>query len=144
MRRFKNFFALSVLSFSFFLVLPSCQNAVEEDVIKPVETMYGQKGVAADLAAFTNVQTVRAALMRYPATHPSGRYPGDMDIYDYPSLRETLPEANLPGDMAELMWDPAYGIRYRSDGSSFTFEAKALSGEREVLTATPGGVTKSP
>jgi hypothetical protein len=143
MRRFSTLIAVSILSFSFFLILPSCDRTVEEEVIKPVELMYGQKNVAADQAAATNVQTVRAALMRYPATSPSGQYPGDMDIYDYGSLRETLSDANLPQNIAELMWDPAYGITYRSDGSTFTFEVRALTKDREIISATPGGITKN-
>jgi len=143
MRRFSTLIAVSILSFSFFLILPSCDRTVEEEVIKPVELMYGQKNAAADQVAATNVQTVRAALMRYPATSPSGQYPGDMDIYDYGSLRETLSDANLPQNIAELMWDPAYGITYRSDGSTFTFEVRALTKDREIISATPGGITKN-
>jgi len=111
-------------------------------VIKPVEMMVGQKSAAAVQAALSNVQTVREALMRYPAISPSNRYPGDTQIYDYGTLREVLANENLPPDMADLMWDPAYGVVYSSDGYTFTFAVRALSGERETITATPGGVTK--
>jgi hypothetical protein len=114
---------------------------IEEDVIKPVEMMVGQKSAAAAQVALSNVQMVRAALMRYPAASPSNEFPGDMDIYDYSTLRQVLADANLPPDMTELMWDTAYGITYRSDGYTFTFETRALSGE--TITATPGGVTKN-
>ena len=103
--------------------------------------MVGQKSVAAAQAALSNVQMVRAALMRYPAASPSNEFPGDMDIYDYSTLRQVLADTNLPPDMTELMWDTAHGITYRSDGYTFTFEARALSGE--TITATPGGVTKN-
>ena len=134
----------SVFSLSaFLLIFPACDRAVEEEVIQPVELMYGQKDVAAEQVAVSNVQTVRAAIMRYPANSPSGQYPGDMEIYDYGSLRETLAGANLPRNIAELMWDPAYGITYQSDGSTFTFEVRALTKEREIITATPGGVTRN-
>lgn len=112
-------------------------------MIKPIEMMYGQKSVAAALAAETNVRTVRAALMRYPATSPTNQYPGDMDIYDYRTLREVLADENLPAEMTELMWDAGIGIKYTSDGNSFTFQVKALSGERETITATPKGITKN-
>jgi len=116
---------------------------MEEEVIKPIEMMVGQKSAAAAEAAITNVRTVRAALMRYPAISASNEYPGDMDIYDYRSLREVLADENLPPDMAELLWDPAFGVTYRSDGYTFTFEVKAISADGGIITATPGGVTKN-
>jgi hypothetical protein len=80
-------------------------------------------------------------LLRYQAISPGGEFPGDTDIFDYATLKQTLAEAGLPQDMSELMWDPAYGVVYRSDGSSFALEVRALSGE--TITATEGGVTKN-
>ena len=143
MNRLKPCFTVFILPISFLLVFAACERTIEEDVIKPIEMMVGQKSAAAAQVAVSNVNNVRAALMRYPAVSPSNEYPGDMDLYDYSTLREILADANLPADMTELMWDPAYGIVYRSDGYTFTFEVRALSGEREILTATPNGVTKN-
>ena len=129
------------LPLTLLFLFPACEKTIDEEVIKPVEMMVGQKGKAASLAAVANAQNVRSALMRYPAISPSNEYPGDMDIYDYDTLRQTLSDAGLPQNMAELMWDPAHGINYRSDGTSFNLEVKALSGE--TIVATPGGVTKN-
>ena len=144
MKRARPLLTPGLVLLSFLLLYPACEKTVEEDVIKPVEMMVGQKSAAAVQAALSNVQTVREALMRYPATSPSNRYPGEAQIYDYGTLRGVLAGQNLPADMADLMWDPAYGIVYRSDGHTFTFEVRALSGERETITATPEGVTRSP
>jgi len=143
MNRLKNCFFIFFLPVSFFLLFSSCERTVEEEVIKPVESMYGQKNIATAEAAISNVRTVRAALMRHPALSAFNEYPGEMEIFDYDSLRKVLVDENLPPDMSELMWDPGYGINYRSDGYTFTFEVKALSGDSEIITATPGGVTKS-
>jgi hypothetical protein len=120
-----------------------CERTIEEEVIRPLEAIYEQKGAASLETAVSNVRMVRAALMRYPATSPENLYPGDMEIYDYESLRKILPDENLPADMAELFWDPSYGITYLSDGYSFTLEVRALTKKREIITATPGGVTES-
>jgi len=141
--RIKLYLIFILVSFSFLLLFSACERTMEEEVIKPIEMMYGQKNVATALAAESNVRTVRAALLRYPATSPTNQYPGDMDIYDYRTLRDVLPDENLPPDMAELMWDPASGVTYRSDGYTFTFEVKALSADGGIITATPGGVTKN-
>ncbi len=143
MNRSKKFFIIFHFLFSIFIIIPACEKTVEEEVIKPIEMMYGQKNVATALAAESNVRTVRAALLRYPTTSPTNHYPGDMDIYDYRTLRDVLPDENLPSDMAELMWDPAFGVTYRSDGYTFTFEVRALSADGEIITATPGGIMKS-
>ena len=143
MSRIKSYLIFILVSFSFLLLFSACERTMEEEVIKPIEMMYGQKNVATALAAESNVRTVRAALLRYPATSPTNQYPGDMDIYDYRTLRDVLPDENLPPDMAELMWDPASGVTYRSDGYTFTFEVKALSADGGIITATPGGVTKN-
>ncbi|MDF1525630.1 MAG: hypothetical protein RRA15_01185 [bacterium] len=143
MCRYKQYLTLTLLPLAFFLVFSGCEKTIEEDVIKPIEMMVGQKSAAANQVAVSNVNNVRAALMRYPALSPSNEYPGDMDLYDYSTLRAILANANLPADMTELMWDPAYGIIYRSDGSTFTFEVRALSGDRETITATVNGVTKN-
>ena len=143
MNRSGFYFLFILISLSFLLVFSACEKTMEEDVIKPIEMMVGQKSAAAVLVAVSNVNNVRAALMRYPAVSPSNEYPGDMDIYDYRTLRQVLTDANLPPDMAELMWDPAHGINYRSDGTTFTFEVRALSGDQEIITATPGGVSKN-
>ena len=142
MNRFKCHLILTLLPLTFLLVFPSCQRTVEEEVIKPVEMMVEQKAAATAETAVLNVRTVRAALMRYPAVSPSNQYPGEMEIFSYDSLRGVLADENLPPDMSELMWDPAYGVTYRSDGYTFTFEVKAISADGEIITATPGGVTK--
>jgi hypothetical protein len=140
-KRTIRYLTIAILPISILIIFPACDRTLEEEVIKPIEMMVGQKSVAAAQAALSNMQMVRAALMRYPAVSPSNEYPGEMDIYDYSTLRQVLADANLPPDMTELMWDTAHGITYRSDGYTFTFEARALSGE--TLTATPGGVTKN-
>lgn len=132
-------FFLLPLIFSIFF--SACEKKIEEDVIQPIEMMVGQKSTATSLAAESNVFTVRAALLRYPATSPTNQYPGDMDIYDYETLRELLVDENLPTSIGELMWDPGYGVMYQSDGHTFTFEVRALSGE--TITATPEGITKN-
>jgi hypothetical protein len=132
-------FTLTLLSFTFFLILSGCEKTVEEDVIQPIEMMAGQKSAAASLAAESNVRIIRAALLRYPAASSTNQYPGDMDIYDYETMRELLADENLPASIGELMWEPAYGVRYHSDGYTFTFQVKALSGE--TITATPEGIT---
>ena len=137
----KSFLYFLLVSLSFLLFFTGCEKKIEEDIIQPVEMMVGQKGKASSLAARTNVQAVRAALMRYPAVSGTNEYPGDMDIYDYTTLRQTLADANLPADISEAMWDPAYGVSYRSQGADFTFEVKALSGE--TIVATAGGVTNN-
>jgi hypothetical protein len=143
MSRFRSYLTLSLVPLTFFLISSSCQRTVEEEVIKPIESIYGQKNVVTAETAVSNVRTVRAALMRYPALSPSNEYPGEMQIFNYDSLREVLVDENLPPDMNELMWDPGFGITYRSDGYTFTFEVKALHGEGEIITATPKGVTKN-
>jgi hypothetical protein len=143
MSRYRFYLIFTLLPFSFFLLLSGCEKTMEEEVIKPIEMMVGQKSAAAAQAAIANVRTVRAALMRYPATSPTNQYPGDVDIYDYRTLREVLADENLPPDMAELMWDAGFGITYRSDGYTFTFEVRAISADGEIMTATPGGITKS-
>jgi len=143
MKRSKLYFAMSLLTISFLLIFSACEKMVEDEVIKPIESMYGQKSVATSQAALSNVQTVRAALMRYPAVSSSNEYPGEMEIFDYASLRDVLADENLPPDMAELMWDPGFGITYISDGYSFTLTVKALSTEQETITATPKGITKN-
>jgi hypothetical protein len=117
-----------------------CERTIEEEVVQPIEAIYGQKSAASLEAAVANVRIVRSALMRYPATSSDNLYPDDMVITGYDSLREILTDENLPVDMGELLWDPSYGIRYMSDGYGFTFEVHALSGGK-VITATPRGVT---
>jgi len=143
MNRSKLYFAMSLLTISFLLIFSACEKTIEEEVIKPIEAMYGQKGVAATLAAETNVRSVRAALMRYPVVSPSNQYPSEMAIFDYGSLREVLVDENLPSEMTELMWDAGFGITYTSDGHSFTFQIKALTTGGETITATPKGIKKN-
>jgi len=116
-----------------------CEKTIDEEVVRPIEAMHGQKEVASIETAMANVQAVRSALMRYPATSTENLYPSEMDITGYDSLREVLADAGLPGNMADLMWDPFYGIRYASDGYTFTFQVKA-AGNGKVVTATPSGV----
>ena len=141
MTRMKSYLIFFLLPLTFSIFFSACEKKIEEDIIQPVEMMVGQKGKAASLAATTNVQTVRAALIRYPAVSGTSEYPGDMDIYDYETLRGLLVDENLPTSIGELMWDPGYGVRYQSDGHTFTFEVRALSGE--TITATPEGITKN-
>jgi hypothetical protein len=116
-----------------------CERTIEEEVVQPIEAIYGQKNVASLETALSNVRTVRSALMRYPATSSENLYPEDMKIIGYDSLRQVLTDENLPADMSELMWDPSYGISYLSDGYTFKFKVRALGGEK-VITATPNGV----
>lgn len=141
MTRIKPYLIFFLLPLTFSIFFSACEKKIEEEIIQPVEMMVSQKGKAASLAAVTNVQTVRAALLRFPANSPTSQYPGDMDIYDYAALRELLVDENLPSEMAELMWDPAYGVRYQSDGYTFTFKVRTFSGE--TITATPGGISKN-
>ena len=140
MNRFTRYLAITILPLSLFLIFTACEKTLEEEVIKPIERMYGQKSIATSQAAVSNVQTVRAALMRYPAISSANEYPGEMEIFDYGSLRDVLADENLPPDMVELMWDPANGITYISDGYSFTFQVRSVSGE--TITATTNGVTE--
>lgn len=133
-----HFTALFFLAFA--VLISGCERTVEEEVVQPIEAIYSRKGAASLEAAAANVRMVRASLMRYPATSPDNLYPTDTVIVDYESLREVLTDANLPPDMAQLMWDPFHGIRYMSDGYTFTFEVRALSGSR-AITATPNGLT---
>ena len=134
----------AVLLCPLLLTLPllplGCGNAVEEEVIKPIEHMVEQKDVAVLATAVTNVRQVRSGLMRYPAVSVDNEFPKDTQVVDYDTLREILVSENLSPDMANLMWDPAYGIRYSSDGLSFTFQVQALTRERELITATMRGV----
>ena len=117
-----------------------CDKAIEEEVIKPIEGMYDQKDAAALEAAVTNVRQVRSGLMRYPAVSADNEYPSDIQVFNYDTLRETLTSENLPPNMADLMWDPAFGINYSSDGLSFTFQVRALTKKSELITATTNGV----
>jgi hypothetical protein len=125
-----------------FSLLLGCEKTVDEDVVQPIESMYGQKDAAAMEAAVANVQMVRSALMRYPAVSMENEYPRDTQIYDYDSLREILVSANLPTSMADLMWDPAFGINYSSDGLSFSFQVRAMTKNNAVITATERGVKR--
>ena len=141
MIRIRFIFTFTLLPLTFLLVFSGCEKTVEEDVIQPVEMMFGQKSAAASLTAESNVRAIRSALLRYPAASPTNQYPGDMDIYDYETLREQLAYENLPASIGELMLDPAYGVRYHSDGYTFTFEVRTLTGE--TITATPEGIIKT-
>ena len=121
-------------------VLSGCEDAVEKEVIKPVEDMFKGRERAVLETAVANVRGVRMTLMRYPATSPDDLYPTDAEIFDYESLREVLSDANLPVDMAEVKWDPDSGIDYSSDGYTFTVSTRALTVNGESITATIRGV----
>ena len=124
------------------LSLPlGCEKTIEEEVIQPIESMYDQKDAAVLEAAVTNVRQVRSALMRYPVNSADNEYPKDTQVYDYDSLREILASESLPLDMADLMWDPASGINYTSDGISFSLQVRAMTKKNETITATASGVT---
>ena len=103
------------------LFLPlGCEKMIEEEVIQPIESMYDQKVVAVLQTAVANVRQVRSALMRYAVGSVDNEYPRDTQVYDYDSLREILASESLPPDMADLMWNPASGFNYSSDGASFS------------------------
>lgn len=121
------------------VLFAGCEKTVDEGVVQPVKAMHDQKEAASFQAAVSNVRTVRSALMRYPALSSDNLYPSDTLITDYHSLREVFADEGLPGDMADLLWDPFYGIRYTSDGYTFTFQVKA-AGDGKLITATPNGV----
>jgi hypothetical protein len=121
-------------------ILWGCERTIEEDVIKPIEAINKLKNPASLEVAVSNVRIVQAALMRYPVTSSENLYPPDMEIPNYDSLREILPDESLPLDMADLMWDPSYGIVYMSDGYTFTFKIRTVTEERHIITATPSGV----
>jgi len=133
----RRLFALFLLVLA--VLASGCERTVGEEAVGPIEGIYSRKGAASLEAAAANARMVRASLMRYPATSPDNLYPPDTAIVDYDSLREVLTDANLPADMGQLMWDPFYGIRYTSDGYTFTFEVRALSGDKAIF-ATPDGV----
>ena len=128
------------LVIGFSLVL-GCGKTMDKDVVQPVKSMYNQEDAAALKTAVANVRQVRTALMTFAAGSANSEYPGISDVYDYQSLREILPSANLPQDMADLKWDPASGIDYSSDGVSFTLRVRALTKKQEAITATVSGVT---
>ena len=117
-----------------------CEKTIEEEVVQPVERIVAQKDDAILEAAVSNVRQVRSGLMRYPAVSADNEYPSDIQVFNYDTLRETLTSENLPPNMADLMWDPAFGIDYSSDGLSFTFQVRALTKNNEVITATARGV----
>jgi hypothetical protein len=123
------------------VLLAGCGDAVEKEVVQPVENMLEGRDRATLEAASANVRTIRMALMRYPTTSPDDLFPSNGDIFDYESLREVLAGTNLPEDMADLKWDESYGIEYDSDGYQFRFSVKAGTRDRETITATPAGVT---
>jgi hypothetical protein len=132
-----------VLVWALFLVLflpIACERTVEEELIKPVERMVEQRDDAVLEAAVANVRQIRSGLMRYPAVSADNEYPSDIHVFNYDTLRETLSSENLPPNMADLMWDPAFGMNYSSDGLSFTFQVRALTKESELITATTRGV----
>lgn len=117
-----------------------CEKTAEE-VIKPVQQMNAQREAAALETAVSNARQARAALMRYPLTSANNEYPGVSEVYSYDTLRDALSSENLPPEMEALMWDPAFGIEYSSDGLSFSLSVRALTGNMEVITATQKGVT---
>lgn len=130
---------IMTILFIFAALVPGCERTVEQEVIQPIKAMHGQKEAASLEAALANVRIVRSALMRYPVISSENLYPADTAITGYDSLRDVLTDENLPGDMSDLMWDPSYGVRYTSDGYTFTFQVKT-AGDGKVITATTNGV----
>ncbi len=120
---------------------PGCGNSGISSDSNPIVDAHRGKDKATLLAATTNVRTVRSALMGYLAQSADGRYPQTFDIYEFDDLRRLLPQANLPPDMTTLKWDPAGGIQYDSDGTTFSFSVTALTSNKETITATPREVT---
>lgn len=131
--------ALSILLMTVLTPL-GCRKAADEAVVEPIAQAQTLKEQAALDTALANGRTVRDALMRYPASAPDSKYPTDTEVYDYPSLRRTL-GGTLPSGMEALMWDPAVGISYRSDGYTFTLEVRALTRKGETITITEHEVT---
>ncbi len=120
---------------------PGCGNSGVSSDSNPVIDAYRGKDKATLLAAATNVRAVKSALIGYRAQSADGLYPQTFDIYEFDDLRRLLPQANLPPDMTALKWDPAAGIQYDSDGTTFSFSVTALTSNRETITATPQDVT---
>ena len=118
-----------------------CEKTIDEEMIKPVENMYSQKDEVVLKTAIANVQQVRSALMMYAAGSVDSEYPRDTQLYDYSSLREMLASESLPANMADLKWDPVSGINYSYDGASFSLQVRAMTKNKELITATASGVT---
>ncbi len=123
-----------------FSLVVGCGKTMDKDVVQPVKSMYSQEDATVLKTAVTNVRQVRSALMTFAAGSANSEYPGDTQVYDYDSLREILPSASLPQDIADLKWDPAAGINYSSDGASFTLQVRALTKKNKLITATAAGV----
>lgn len=139
MKPFKTVYLFTLL---ITLSLPlGCEKTIDEEVIKPVGGMYSQKDKVVLKAAVANAQQVRSALMMYAAGSVDSEYPRDTQVYDYNSLREILASESLPANMADLKWDPASGINYSSDGASFSLQVRAMTKNKELITATASGVT---
>jgi len=139
MRKLKPIFLCTLL---LILSLPlGCEKTIDEEVLKPIEGMHNQKDEVVLKAAVANAQQVRGALMIYAAVSAGSGYPGDTQVYDYSSLREILSSESLPQKMADLKWDPASGFEYSSDGASFAFRIRAMTGKKETITATESGVS---
>ncbi|NOY87162.1 MAG: hypothetical protein GXP52_07680 [Deltaproteobacteria bacterium] len=130
---------LCILLITFSLSL-GCEKTMDEDVVQPVKSMYNQKDTTMLKTAVANVRQVRSALMMYAAGSADSEYPKDTQVYDYDSLRKILASKSLPPDMADLMWDPAPGINYSSDGASFSLQVRALTKKNEIITATASSV----
>ncbi len=120
---------------------PGCGNSGQSSNSNPVVEAHRGKDKATLQAAAANVRTVKSALIGYRGQSVDGLYPRTFDVYEYDDLRRLLPQANLPPDMAALKWDPAAGIQYDSDGTTFTFSVTALTSNKETITATPREVT---
>ncbi len=116
---------------------PGCNNRGSSSDSNPIVQAHRGKDKATLAAAQANVRAVRSALMGYRSQSPEGRYPETFDIYEFEDLRRLLPQANLSSSMTALKWDEASGIRYESDGTTFTFSVTALTSGREIITATP-------
>ena len=123
------------------LFLPlGCERTIDEEIVKPIEGMHNQKDEVTLKAAVANAQHVRSSMLMYAANSADSGYPVDTEVYDYSSLKEVLVSASLPADMADLKWNPASGIQYSSDGSSFSLQVTAMTARKETITATENGV----
>jgi hypothetical protein len=117
-----------------------CERTVYEEVIRPVERMVEQKDETILETAVAKVKQLRSGLRRYPAISTHNVYLNDTQVFNYDTLRKALTSENLPLNMGDLMWDPAFGIHNSSEGLSFAFQVSALTKKSKLITATERGV----
>ena len=141
MRRIVNAFPMGLALVVLAAVAVGCERTIEQEVVQPIEAMAARKDKASLQTATSNLRQVRMALMRYAVQSSDNRYPTDSEILDFDTLRDALASEGLPSDMAELKWDPGFGITYISDGYSFHLEVRALTSDMRLITATENGVS---